>query len=178
MAAPVNKLRLRWQLAACLLLACIPAAAEYVEPGTDWRENAAGAPPAYDSTRLIAVESPRGSALSFGIDPKTIAVGTDGVVRYVVVASSQQGADTALFEGIRCSNGEFRTYARRNKGEAEWSPADGGSTPWKPLASTGLAAHAKAIAQAGICVGHAPNTPIDQMVRDLRQAASEIRLSR
>ena len=151
------------------------ASAEYIDPAVDWREDLPAKPPAYDPARLIAVEAPRGSTLSFGLDPQTLAVGSDGVVRYVVVASSRQGgADTAMFEGIRCSNGEFRTYARRNKGEADWSPADT-SDPWRPLSGTGLAAHVLAISRAGVCIGRAPNTPIDQMVRDLRQAASEIR---
>ena len=176
--ASASKALLRWLSAAMLLGGLLAWSSstfgEYVDPAPDWRENSVGQPPSYDPARLIAVEAPRGSALRFGIDPQTIAVGADGVVRYVVVASSQQGADTAMFEGIRCGNSEFRTYARRNKGEAEWSPV-GGDTPWKPLARTGLAAHVQAIAQAGICVGRAPNTPVDQMVRDLRRAASEIR---
>lgn len=156
-------------------LAVLPSGAfgEYIEPGIDWRENALGAPPAFDPARLIAVDAPRGSTLNFGVDPQTITVGTDGVVRYVVVASSRQGANTALFEGIRCGNGEFRTYARRNKGEADWSLVD--NVEWQPLSGTGMAAHVLAIARAGICTGRAPNTPVDQMVRDLRRVASEIR---
>lgn len=161
-------------LVSALAVLTTTAWSAYVEPDIDWREDAVGTPPDFDSTRLIPVDAPRGSSLSFGIDPQTIAVGADGVVRYVVVASSRQGADTALFEGIRCGNGEFRTYARRNKGEADWSLVDS-NTPWKPLASTGLAAHVLAIASAGICVGRAPNTPVDQMVRDLRTAAAEVR---
>ena len=159
---------------AALVAAPTLAFGEYVEPAADWREGTVGTPPDYDPSRLIPVEAPHGSVLSFGIDPQTIAVGADGVVRYVVVAASRQGANTALFEGIRCGNSEFRTYARRNKGEADWSLVDG-EKPWKPLASTGLAAHVLAIAQAGICTGRAPNTPVDRMVRELRRAAAEIR---
>ena len=110
--------------------------------------------------------------MRFGIDPQTLSVSVDGVVRYVVVASSLQGANTALFEGIRCNSDEFRTYARRNKDEASWS--DVKESQWVPLYGTAQAAHARAIAQAGVCTGRAANTPINRMVRDLRQAAAGI----
>ena len=39
-------------------------------------------------SRLIRVPGPDGSSLKYGIDPTTLSVTPEGVVRYVIVASS------------------------------------------------------------------------------------------
>lgn len=154
--------------AASLLLAATSGAfAEYVEPEVDWKEGEVAAPPAYDVSRLIPIESARSSSLALGIDPNTLSAGADGVVRYVLVATSPQGTHTALFEGIRCGSAEFRTYARRNA-DSDWVPA--AKSTWQSLFATLPSAHALAVARAGVCVGKAANTPLDAMVRSLRQS--------
>jgi CNP1-like family len=56
-------------------------------------------------------------------------VGKDGVVRYVLVARSAQGAQSVSFEGIRCSTSEFRIYA--TGGDDGWLRS---SSPWRPIA--------------------------------------------
>ena len=143
-------------------------AAQYSDPDVDWKENSAPEAPAFDATRLIAVGSPRGSTLKFGIDPNTISIGSDGVVRYVVVATGASGAASALFEGIRCGTGEFRVYARHNTGDG-WSKA--GGSAWTSIFAEMPSRHTLAIARAGVCDGKAPNGPISAMVRALRASA-------
>ena len=66
------------------------------------------------------------SSFKFFIDPQSLAVGADGVVRYTLVARSPSGAETVSYEGIRCESGLYRVYAfanggawSRNRG-AEW----------------------------------------------------------
>ena len=45
------------------------------------------------------------------MDSASLSVGDDGVVRYVLVARSPQGAENISFEGLRCSSGEYKIYA-------------------------------------------------------------------
>ena len=80
----------------------------------DWKEVDAPAPPEFDLKRLVAVDVPVGGELKFGVDPATITIGKDWVVRYVLVASSRSGNFNAMYEAIRCATGEYKTYARRS----------------------------------------------------------------
>lgn len=153
--------------AATLLLAASAASAQYVDPALDWKEADVPQAPAFDSARLIPIDAPRGSSLKFGIDPETISIGADGVVRYVVIASSAQGANNVLYEGIRCSTGEYRLYARWLGND--WSPARG--SDWQSLYANMPSKHPLAIAQAGVCTGRAPNGPVATLVRALRSGA-------
>ena len=65
----------------------------------------------------------------FFIDPKSISVGADDVVRYTLLVKSAEGALNVSYEGMRCSTGEFKLYAfghsdktwSRNR-YAKWSP--------------------------------------------------------
>ncbi|MEO8248923.1 MAG: CNP1-like family protein [Burkholderiales bacterium] len=142
-----------------------PPAAQFVDSEVDWKEAGVPDAPDFDVGRLIPLDAPRGSALSFGIDPGTISIGNDGVVRYVVVASSASGATNALFEGIRCSRGEYRLYARHNP-EGGWTQVK--DSDWESLFGSMPSRHPLAVAQAGVCVGRAPNGPLDVMLRTLR----------
>ena len=57
-------------------------------------------------------------------------MGADGVVRYVLVARSSQGAENVSFEGIRCSTSEVRIYATGTH-EGTWTRSAG---PWREIA--------------------------------------------
>src|SRR5687768_7040175 len=79
----------------------------------EWKEDSVAAPPVFDVTKLVTFEVALNSQLVYGVDPATISISNkDGVVRYVVVASNASGARNVMYEGIRCSTGEFKTYAR------------------------------------------------------------------
>ncbi|MCG2595294.1 CNP1-like family protein [Ramlibacter sp. XY19] len=130
----------------------------------DWKEQDAPPPPPLRTTGLIPLEVP-GSSLRFGVDPASVAVGKDGVVRYVVVAQSSSGAVNGIYEGLSCSGGSVRIYARHNP-DSGWVPA--GTTLWTPLHQTANSRYSLQVARTGACVGHAPNGNAAQIVRDLR----------
>jgi hypothetical protein len=62
----------------------------------DWRESEAPPPPALKTDGLIPLEMV-GSSLHFGVDPSSVNVGADGIVRYVVVATSSSGAVNGVY---------------------------------------------------------------------------------
>jgi hypothetical protein len=69
-------------------------------------------PPPYDEARLIELELGLAAQTDFRhyVDPASVSVGADRIVRYVVVGRSASGAQNVRFEGIRCP-AEYRVYA-------------------------------------------------------------------
>lgn len=155
-------MRRSWLALASGLFAAL-AQAQLMPADPDWREVEAPPPPAVTLEGLIPIEIPR-SALRFGVDPASITLDADGIVRYVVVASSTTGAVNAMYEGMRCSTGELKVYARYNPGSGWVISRD---PLWKSLQDAQYR-HSLVIARSGACVGHAANRSPTQIARDLR----------
>ncbi len=131
------------------LLALGVAAQVVVDP--DWKESEAGPPPSFDKGQLIAIEMPRYFSSRVAIDPATLSVSTDGVVRYVVVISNASGSINALHEGIRCATDEVKTYARYAPNGRWTLSAD---PAWQSMTGPLPSKHALALARQGLCDGH------------------------
>lgn len=68
--------------------------------------------PAYPGARdLIEFSAGPTSEFRFFIDPASLSVGADRVVRFTLIARSPTGAETVSYEGIRCASSEVRLYA-------------------------------------------------------------------
>jgi hypothetical protein len=135
------------------------------KPTTDpeWSESEAPPPPpALRTEGLVPVEV-GSAALRFGVDPASVTVGKDRIVRYVIVATSPSGTVNAIYEGIRCDRDEYRVYARHT-GQG-WHPVD---TPWKSVKDGLEANHVRAVARAGACMGDAPSGTAKEIVRNLQ----------
>jgi hypothetical protein len=73
-----------------------------------------------------------------------------------------------MYEGIRCTTGEFKVYARHNPGSG-WVRSEG---EWRSLTDGALPSrHSLLIARTGACVGQGANLTAAQIVRDLDQSA-------
>jgi hypothetical protein len=151
-------------LAACLLGSGL-VMAQLLPESPDWRESEVPPPPAFDLKRLIRVPGPDGSSLKFGIDPETVAVTPEGIVRYVIVASSPDGGRNVMYEGIRCSAGQYRLYARHNE-SGGWTALKEGE--WQPLYGSPASRHALTLSLAGVCKDRAVNRTAANIVRTLK----------
>jgi hypothetical protein len=151
-------------LGLCAMAALQPAQAQILfERDQNWTEAEVPPLPAYDTRDLIPVEGPAASSLKFGVDPKTISIGPDYVVRYVIVMQGP-AAITAIYEGIRCQSGEKRVYARRN-GDSPWETV---KEEWQPLRQSSGSRYAWNMARDGVCIGVATNNSVRDIVNDLR----------
>ncbi|MDP3760239.1 MAG: CNP1-like family protein [Ramlibacter sp.] len=157
-------MRLDRFFALALSIAGFTAHAQLAPIDPDWREVEAPPAPAFSAEGLIALDTPR-SALRFGVAPASVALGSDGIVRYVVVATAPSGAVNAMYEGIRCKTGEYKVYARHNPGSG-WVIAK--DPQWLPLQSAPMPRHALTIARTGACVGHGTASSTAKIVSDLR----------
>jgi hypothetical protein len=155
-------------LFACGLLLSLSTAvwAQFAVEEPEWKESDVPPPPAFDISKLITFEVSPNSALVYGVDPASISITqNDGLVRYVMVASSASGTRNVMYEGIRCSTGEFKTYARYSP-EGRWTMV---STPeWRTMFGNMPSRHALRFAQAGGCDNAAVPLSVNAVVRRLK----------
>lgn len=145
--------------------------AQLVDADPDWKEAEAPPPPAVRKDGLVPIDM-GSSLLRWGVDPASITIANDRVVRYVVVAQSQGGAVNALYEGLRCSTGEVKVYAR-NAGD-KWVSATGAD--WKRLDNNNAATrHSLVIARNGVCIGGGTNRSPVEIARDLGRVDNKFR---
>lgn len=141
-------------------------AAAQVEP-EEWKESDTPPPPAFGTDKLIPLAMPRYVTLQFGVDPATLTLTSDGIVRYVVVAQNSSGSITALYEGLRCATSEVKTYARQTSGNP-WVMV---KTPqWQALNARLPSKHAAVLAHQGVCDSPTiPANSVADMVNALRK---------
>jgi len=120
----------------------------------DWEEAEAPPPPAWHKEGLVPIDMPIRSNLRFGVDPTTLSIGPDWVVRYVVVAYSGSGSVNAFYEGLNCDTGSVKTYARSSE-PGKWNVV--AKPTWRELDATQNATrHSFALARQGVCESHFP----------------------
>ncbi len=129
-----------------LTLVTLGAWAQEEQP--DWKESEAPQAPTFNKDRLLPLDMPHYVTLKFGVDPATLVITPDGIVRYVVVASNASGSISAMYEGIRCATGEVKTYARFSS-SGKWSPVQ--NPQWRRLNDNVPSRHAQALASQGVC---------------------------
>lgn len=161
-----------WLLVALLManMTTTASAQVFTDPA-DWKESDVPPPPAYDMSKLLTFEVTRSSPLVYGVDPASFSISkTDGVVRYVVVATTPAGAKNVIYEGLRCSTGEVRTYARA-KPDGSWAPV--ANSEWKSVYDISLPRHSLRFARAAACQSAAPVSSVRELVRKLKSPSFE-----
>ena len=136
----------------------------------EWKEAEVPPPPAFSEARLIPIAMPSYSTLKFGVDPATLSITGDGVVRYVVVANSKTGGGgtNAFYEGIRCASEEVKQYARYSQGA--WQPLK--ASEWQRIDDRN-SRYAKELSLQAVCRGHAPRTSVREMVQQMKNPLRE-----
>lgn len=133
----------------CSAASVLQAQPSYQEE-TVWAESTVVPPKVFSTDVLQPFEVTRNSALAYGIDPRTLVVGDDGVVRFVMVARSASGALNVLYQGIRCATAETKTYARLSD-KGSWNTSS--DIKWQALSFRGPTRPAMMLARQGVCEG-------------------------
>ncbi|WP_411884042.1 CNP1-like family protein [Polaromonas sp. YR568] len=165
-------MKLKSAFLASLVLMAIgasgPATAQVyaLEDPVDWKESPVPPPPAFDVKKLIPLEVSPNSSLAYGIDPASISItDSDSLVRYVIVASSASGARNVMYEGIRCSTGEFKTYGRYSP-DGKWNMV--ANPEWQSMFGPVPSKHALRFARAGACDSAASAPSVHVLVSRLK----------
>lgn len=105
---------------------------EKAQEEKDFRE-ADVKPPAYPKPRgegMIPFAVSNASSFKFFIDPASVSVGPDRVVRYTLVAISPSGYENVSYEGIRCGAGSSSYKVFAIGGDGRWKPAE---SDWREI---------------------------------------------
>jgi hypothetical protein len=121
-------------------------------------------PPAFDKARLVQLDLGIAAPTDFRyfVDPATISVGTDRIVRYVVVARSPSGVENVRFEGLRCP-GEYRIFAVARP-DGTWG---GRPSEWRAVPKDARAAE-NALSRRYFC-------PVRQAIRSPQEGVDALR---
>jgi hypothetical protein len=130
----------------------------------DWTEEKEPPPPAFSKERALPLDMPKFVSVRVGIDPATVSVGKDGVVRYVAVMSNASGNVNAVYEGIRCASDQVKTYARSGT-SGQWSLV---SAPlWQEVNGNQPSKHAFVFARLAACDTRVANR-LDDVIKALQ----------
>lgn len=95
----------------------------------------------------------------FFVDGSTIRIGTDGVVRYVLVLKTSGGASNISLEGMRCDTREFKLFAL-GRSDGSWSKV--AIPQWRPIENKLVNHHHAVLSRDFLCpAGHAPRDAAD-----------------
>lgn len=157
----------RWVMLFTLLALASQVQAQQVYANdAEWKETEAPPPPAFDVNKLVNFDVPTSMSLVYGIDPATISISkSDSVVRYVVVATSASGVRNVMYEALRCSTGEFKTYARYST-SGKWNPVN--NPEWRSVFDNMPSKHPLRLARAGACDAAAPASSVQAIVNSLK----------
>jgi hypothetical protein len=166
----------RAPVAAALCLALVACATEAPEQSdweraqeaVNWHESRVALPAYPKRANLVEFQVDGGADFRFLVDDSTLSVGSDGVVRYVLVARSPQGAENVSFEGLRCRDGEYKIYATGSGGgtwistrEPRWHPVEQAAGSWH-----------KALARDYFCPNGGPIRTVAEGVAALRRGGN------
>ncbi len=168
---PITLMHARTALALSIsLLSASSLLGQVSDLDPDWKEVDARPPATFRTDNLVSIEMPRYVSVKIGIDPETLVISSDGIVRYVVVALSTSGNINAAYEGIWCRSGEVKTYARAGN-DGQWAPV--ADPQWKALSASQPSMHALAMARQGLCDGRSAAAQSPQaIIRKLKQSIS------
>lgn len=131
-----------------------------------WTESAftlpTGAPQDAD---IAGYSTSPNDTLAYGIDVKSVTVTDDGVVRYVSVIRSKQGARNLTYEGLHCSTFETRLYATGSP-DGKWTPAR--VSEWRPIRPYGPTGYQGVLYRDFLCNDKGPAGNAKAIVQNLR----------
>lgn len=90
------------------------------------------------------------TANKYFIDASTLAPGTDGIVRYVLVVLTSGGATNVSFEGINCKDRSWKHYAT-GRSDSTWVKSRATRVDWRPIENKPVNRHHAALNRDLFC---------------------------
>lgn len=157
-----------WLFALSLALASLAQASPDSDDDYEsrsWQELEVGLPAAPMQENLLPLYVSAATSNQFFIDGASLSVGSDGVVRYVLLVQSPAGVRNVTFEGMRCETRERKIYAS-GRPDGSWSKSR--KAEWVRILDAYTNRHHAALFLEYFC-------PIGVIVRDAEEARMALR---
>jgi hypothetical protein len=105
----------------------------------------------------------RTTIFKFAVDTNSIAIGKDGVTRYIVVITSPSGGEQVQYEGIRCDTFQWRLYGTFDNNK--WNENPLGS--WAAIKANIPNRYQAALAQGAFCNLNSQETNLKNVLQSL-----------
>lgn len=166
-------------LSACLLLCALQPVYAGALPREDgpsgftpqppqeeaWREATLALPPYPDQARLLELDIDTGAnPFRYYLDPESLSVGADRVVRFTTVIVSPSGVRNVTYEGLHCGERTQRRFAYGSGGD--WHPLPGAD--WERISGAGTQRYRKVLYEKYMCPPAEPARDPEQILRRLR----------
>jgi hypothetical protein len=139
---------------------------EYDREKTSWKELQAQIPPYPSLDKLLPFEGGGASPHHFYVDPASISIGEDGVVRYTLVVRTAGGATNVSFEGMRCETRERKMYAIGLGRDRAWERAR--DPKWRRIEYREVNQQYGVLYKDFFCRNKQPMASVDDIVRLLK----------
>lgn len=148
-----------------LVAAAIAGAAAAQAPGQKLRDSAADSidftpkpldelplqlPAAPKPDDLLQFDPGRPASLRYFVDPASLSVGTDGIVRFTVVIRGDGAASNVSYEGMRCKTRERKVFAY-GRADGSWNEAR--NPQWAPITAQAGDSHRFVLFENYFCPG-------------------------
>lgn len=140
--------------------------ADFDDETKAWKEIEGQIPRYPKGQDLVLVDAGSATSHRFYVDPASVSVGTDGVVRYTTVVKTSGGAMNVAFEGMRCETRELKLYAL-GRSDGTWVRAR--NAKWERIMLRDLKPHHYMLYREYFCPSPARPTPVKQAVDALRR---------
>lgn len=137
---------------------------DFDDTAKTWQEIAIQLPKQPDLKALLPFDVSATATQTFAIAPESVTVGSDGVVRYVLVAESASGVRNVSYEGLRCSSLESKLYAFGHS-DGSWTRSRRDS--WLPITGGMANREHAALADGYFCEGRTVAGDTASMLRRL-----------
>jgi hypothetical protein len=114
---------------------------------------------------LLAFDPGRRTTLRFFVDPASLAVGKDGIVRFTVVVRGDGTASNVSYEAIRCRTRERKVYAY-GRADGTWQPAR--DPTWAKIGGPEIEGHRFVLYEDYFC-------PSRQIIASAREGVEALR---
>ncbi len=136
-----------------------------------WAQAQSQLPPYPEPENYLPFKVNPVTPFDFYVDAKSVSVGSDGVVRYSLIAKSTGGALNISFEGIRCSGRQYRVYAF-GRSDRTWSRAR--NNRWQPLSQDAANAQRAMLYSDFFCPEDSIVASAENGLRALRRGGQEL----
>jgi len=165
-------------LAAFALFACQQSPPRFVDTldaedeKTGWKEIPVQFPPYPRDENLVQFDV-GDSPHRFYIDRSSLAIGSDGVVRYTLLTRTAGGARNVTYEGMRCQGRRHKYYAVGETGGA-WTPAR--NPQWRRIEYQDPDRQRRALLDTYFCLGGVARRSTQEVLQRLRYGPPEAEL--